>query len=475
MSSPDKNRAYAHATGYGCFFKVLGLFVVLFLLCCGGFGSWYFMQRGQYRQQFTEAVNRVRSTGEPLGGDELNAFYSVPDETQDRTALYVRALMPFADNSPYHKDANSFPVVGTNQQAIPPPGADWPEIGQIEQFLARHQQIADHLHEAGSESGSVRYPADFRDGIATLLPHAQQVRAGARFLDLEAQVRMHRGDHAGATQSLLCMLRMGESLRDEPIMVSQLVRLAVYSVFVERLKAYLAWGQATDEELAQLQAAVAEVDVPRGLTRALQGERAVAYHTVVTNDMADLSQLAGGQSNDSLDRVVGNQSLAELRPGDSAMVITSLTEMVEASKKHPFPRVMEEAAAADARLQQFFADDQQRLPWNRHMVAQLLLPAVNAMLNATRDRLALQRATLAALAAERFRLAQGKYPEQLADLVPELLGATPGDPCDGRPLRYRVLEKGFVVYSIGQDKQDDQGDVGLAGQKGRDVGITIER
>ena len=35
--------------------------------------------------------------------------------------------------------------------------------------------------------------------------------------------------------------------------------------------------------------------------------------------------------------------------------------------------------------------------------------------------------------------------------------AIPEDPFDGRPLRYKKLEKGYVVYSIGPDGVDDGG------------------
>jgi len=452
----------------------MGLMLLMRLLCAGSAGSCYFVRQGQFRQQLADAVNRVRSANEPLDGAELNAFYAVADADRDRTALYLRALVPFADNSPYNKDTGTLPIVGNNPQAVPPPGQDWPEITQVEQFLARHQQIADALHEAGAESGSVRYPADFRNGVATLLPHVQQVRAAVRFLDLEASMRMHRGGHAGATQSLICQVRTGESLRDEPIIVSQLVRLAVFSVFVERLKDYLAWGQATDEELAQLQAAVAEVDIPRSLTRAMQGERAIAYQTVISSDMQAIDNMGGRPSGLPLGNLTGNQSMANVRPGDSAMVLTLLTEIVEASK-HPFPEAIEEAAAVDARMTQFFAEDQQKPLWDRHMLAQMLLPAVRKVTQSAMERTAIQRTALTAIAIERYRVKHGKLPEKLVDLVPDFIEGIPVDPTDGQPLRYRVLEKGFVVYSIGPDKQDDQGDVGLSSQRGRDLGMKIER
>jgi len=45
----------------------------------------------------------------------------------------------------------------------------------------------------------------------------------------------------------------------------------------------------------------------------------------------------------------------------------------------------------------------------------------------------------------------------LSDLVPIYLPQAPQDPFDGRPLRYRRLEPGFVVYSVGPARTDDGG------------------
>ena len=65
------------------------------------------------------------------------------------------------------------------------------------------------------------------------------------------------------------------------------------------------------------------------------------------------------------------------------------------------------------------------------------------------------RAARVALAVERHRLAMNDLPRQLADLVPAYLAAVPQDPFDGKPLRYKEREAGFVVYSVGPDRQDD--------------------
>jgi hypothetical protein len=79
------------------------------------------------------------------------------------------------------------------------------------------------------------------------------------------------------------------------------------------------------------------------------------------------------------------------------------------------------------------------------------------------------RAVGATLAVERYRLANGKLPDKLDELVPAYLSAVPTDPFDGQPLRYKKLAKGYVVYSIGENGRDDGGD------EKKDITFTVER
>ena len=60
-------------------------------------------------------------------------------------------------------------------------------------------------------------------------------------------------------------------------------------------------------------------------------------------------------------------------------------------------------------------------------------------------------------AIERYRLASGRLPDALSELVPAYLEAVPKDPFDDKELRYKKLDTGFVVYSIGEDGNDDGG------------------
>jgi len=84
--------------------------------------------------------------------------------------------------------------------------------------------------------------------------------------------------------------------------------------------------------------------------------------------------------------------------------------------------------------------------------------------------------TLAGIAAERYRLATGRLPESLDELVPAYLDQVPTDLfAEGQPLKLAVTDRGIVIYSIGDDTIDDGGDVIAEENKraGPDIGFRL--
>jgi hypothetical protein len=92
-----------------------------------------------------------------------------------------------------------------------------------------------------------------------------------------------------------------------------------------------------------------------------------------------------------------------------------------------------------------------------HILLHAIMPALARVNTIDLRNIAQLRTARIALAIERYRLAAGSLPDTLADLVPAYLDAVPTDPFDGNELRYKRLEPGFVVYSIGEDLSDEGG------------------
>ena len=105
------------------------------------------------------------------------------------------------------------------------------------------------------------------------------------------------------------------------------------------------------------------------------------------------------------------------------------------------------------------------------VLTSLLAPALGRAVKADLQDSARLRAARAAMAVERYRLAEDALPDALGDLVPGYLDAVPTDPFDGASLRYRKLDKGYVVYSIGDNGTDDGGEE----QDLQDMTFIVER
>ncbi len=84
------------------------------------------------------------------------------------------------------------------------------------------------------------------------------------------------------------------------------------------------------------------------------------------------------------------------------------------------------------------------------------------------------RAAVVAIAAERFRIDRGRFPEAAAELVPNYLDELPADPFDGQPIRFIHIEDGIVAYTIGDDRIDDGGAVQSRTEgRARDFGVRL--
>jgi hypothetical protein len=98
---------------------------------------------------------------------------------------------------------------------------------------------------------------------------------------------------------------------------------------------------------------------------------------------------------------------------------------------------------------------------NHRLVARALLPALNHIIvRSAEAQTAANQATIAC-ALERYRLANGNFPETLNALTPKFIAQLPVDRIDGQPMRYRRANDGqFVLYSVGWNEKDDGGTPG---------------
>jgi hypothetical protein len=132
------------------------------------------------------------------------------------------------------------------------------------------------------------------------------------------------------------------------------------------------------------------------------------------------------------------------------------------------PRVFDDAAR---NYDNFF---KRKSPYK--FLALISVPNISKAVQTTAHNQTLANEGQIACALERYRLAQGEYPENLDALVPQFIGKLPHDIIGGQPLHYRRTEGGkFLLYSVGWNETDDGGQVGLKpdGSEDREKGDWV--
>jgi hypothetical protein len=419
---------------------IFGVLAVLLLVVA--LGAWQTRQQGELVRQRAE----ISEAGAPFSAIDLEAFYAAPPEGQDTTKLWLDGIAPLALPA-FANAAQALPIVGADGPTeIPPPGRAWAELPAAEKLLARYQSSLILLHQAAEQGGQARFPTAFQKGWAMLLTHCQNLRTASRLLVLEAHVRAHRGDAHGAVQSIEAALAVGHSLKNEPLTISQLVRMACDDNARSHFRDLLPQVAFSEEDLLRLQAKLEGIEYRSGLQRALIGERVLG--SMALGDPGQLTATGGAP-----------QAVEYLLPlfgaGAQRVYLQTMDESIRAADL-PWPQAIGEAKRIESQLatQQEAAFAINRL---KYILSGLVTTSSESIFVATARQTADNDGTLATIAIELYRKQHGVFPEHLGQLVPERLKFVPLDPFNGRPLRYVPAENGYIVYNVGQDGIDNGG------------------
>ncbi|MBN2218634.1 MAG: hypothetical protein JW719_14755 [Pirellulales bacterium] len=100
----------------------------------------------------------------------------------------------------------------------------------------------------------------------------------------------------------------------------------------------------------------------------------------------------------------------------------------------------------------------------------LLLPATEAVLEASTRSRGNLAATKIIVASRRYEIDHGELPPTLDSLVPDYLDVVPADPYDGRPMRYD--RDRAIIYSVGEDLIDSGGSELMPGESIDDENVA---
>jgi len=373
-------------------------------------------------------LEALRAAGQPTSLAELALRNKLPMGMENAAPIYESAfaayVAPSEDvNVPYVSKQAKDPERGTRFSE--------PVAKVVTDYLAANEVCLARLHEAAGIA-TCRYDYDYRQGY----PRLSDLRFCVLLLKLAAVYHANQGDGDAVVRCLEDTLRLGDSLEKEPMLIAYLVHIAGTAVAISGFQSVLSITSLTDSQLRDADAAFAETDGKIDLAQALVGER--CYSIEYLRDPS----LAG---------TAGPAAAILKSPGIKSRgiidILDYMEDCIEAAGRPPVERL--------ARFRQI----EKRIQGLSflHVAAKMLAPALSRVAELDLRTHAHLDMARTAVAIERYRLAEGRTPEQLADLVPKYLEQVPSDPFDGQPIRYRRAEPGYRLWSVMEDGKDNGG------------------
>ena len=408
---------------------LLGLLAILVV--------WFAIYRIDAGTDLSRRLRELEQAGYPLTLTELGERYAIDPAFDNGADYYQAAFSSYVEPNDAQHDI--LPWVGKADKPARTEPLDEALLQAIEAFLAENQKALAMLHEAVALEYA-RYPVDFSQGMDMLSPWLKEMRRCGFLLSLESLAACAHDDPNQALESVQASLHLAKSL-DCPVLINRLVQIALQAMTYYNLEQVVNRVTLTDEQLQTVSRWVQTYVEPEGYRESLIGER--CFGLQMFRAPGAVSSGMGGSPFVSV--VMIPFKIIGLYHRDMLGYIDLMQDYMDTLELHEDERL----AAYKAIEEQFSRGERGGL------FTQMIAPALMRTYQLEVRNIAHRRVTLTALAAQRFRLAEGRVPKTLVELVPTYLDAVPIDPFDNQPLRYRLLEKGFVVYSIGDDGIDD--------------------
>lgn len=294
-----------------------------------------------------------------------------------------------------------------------------------------------------------RFPFDLTLDVEPRGRHLREFQRLKEAHDAAIRVALADGDTARAMAMYAQSAAIGAPVAEEPLLASQLARMAFNARTLDAAEAILSAGPLDGSQLDRLAASVRVPDY--ALIYAMDGEiagmlnvRGAGMYRATAEE--DLEAIRGHYSN-GLRRWFTARFVRGSELNQRIGAVHHLN-IVRDAMFSPYP---ESIAAVEEAVRN--AKD----GWGYYYAA-LTLPSYPRAVRAHAHTLARVDAFQCAILIEHYRNAHGAPPPDLEALAPEYLEAIPADPFDGAPLRYRLLETGgYAVYSVADNLRDDGG------------------
>ena len=304
-----------------------------------------------------------------------------------------------------------------------------------------------------------------------LMPHLAKFRKLARSLCWRGWLRAEQGRYEDAFGDVKSSYRFGRHIKGhKTFLIEQLVGIAIESLAIQSLRDILSEYEMDSIVLTELQKDLEQIIATEDFTISFEAMKLCAYDVIQRCFTED--RLGGGHI--SLGELRRIEDLGRLSVGDFSIFEKFWSRLPHILFTHPNKQETREMAD---RYYDFYEKIAQKTPAQiraenidfhkqyREIIKGNFLLQIWA---STYDRAcqigyqieAEAQALVTIIALLRYENDKAFYPENLTELMTDgYISELPMDPWSDRPLVYKKTDDDFILYSVGEDFEDDGGEV----------------
>ena len=343
----------------------------------------------------------------------------------------------------------------SEQILVNKPAKEW-----TDEDWARAKSMMDEAHDLIheirrlAEMGGPAYELDFSKGIYMELPHLAQLRELARLLREDALVQTRGGNYGEAVEDIMAGMKLATALKDEPILISQLVRSAMDGIACQAAQEALP-PEGISPDLARMLIEYAgRIGCREGFADSFSSEGFFGLDAFGKIRDGEIGYLFDMRSNLPTPpstweqmglRLYGSAFARPLLNMDEEAYAETIARIGDASR---LPYYEAKPLLVDMEHE---IDGMSRIRVVSHTMLPFLTRAAESQAR-TEANLGLLRV---GLSLEQYHMQNGTYPTTLDAVASGLGGSVPVDPFTGQPFVYKPSGGSFLLYSVGVNAVDD--------------------
>ena len=416
------------------------------------------------KRQLGAEIISIDQAQEPLTFADLEGNLSQQPASEDARTYYTEAFRNIRQED-LEKLPDALAQVNTvyRTQMTDSPLGKFPAQLQraVMQNLGAMRPVLERLHQ-GALVPLSRFDLGIQQGKRVYHTRLLRVRSGVYLLSLQTLDLIERDRGDAAASSAIALLKLMRVFDTHPILIAHTTKAGYLKLACQDVELLLERCRLTEEALKKLQATLEGALTAYSLEKVFLSERIYQIELIRNLLPADItSRWLDSEVSDLPERLAVPATFwGRLRLRQKATQYLRDLDLLVAVARRGWPEPLDISGRGISQM----AEE----PGN-------LLSAGDAAIRLTAETHAIVRATLVAVAVKRYRERYGELPSGLHELTPEYFSSLPLDPFSGKPLLFHGNTDMFTVYSVGANRENDNGSIGYEspGSNPLDLGISI--